>query len=234
MVKDEDPGALGDMLLDPLVGSPALTKLAQVAFPFAAAPAVWPAGLLQRARMETERDQLRDPGRVGRRHEGHERGTALPPEHRRTFDPGVVHDGKDVVLHHLQSREVLGIEPVGQADTAPVQDGNPGERAQPGKHPPELGQLPVPVEVGDETRDAHQVDGSLAEDLIRDRDVAIVRVAHVGAIPHRQPPPAGCLNRDHRAPGHLRTDLPQDESRNDDAARWRAPAGTVPGRRPGP
>src|SRR5215813_1368171 len=176
------------MLLHPLTGSPTLAEVREVVLPFAVAPAVRPAGLAQRARVEAESHQLRNPGRVGRRQQGREAGAALPPEHGRTLDARLIHDDQDVVHHHLQRRKVFGVEPVGQANTAPVQDHDTGEGAQPGEHPPELGQLPVPVQVRDETRDAHEIDGSCAEDLIRDRDVAVVRVAHIGAIPHRGPP----------------------------------------------
>jgi len=60
-----------------------------------------------------------------------------------------------------------------------------GTGAQPGEHPAELGQLPVPVEIGDEPGDTHQVDGSLTEDLVGDRHVTVVCVAHIAPVYHR-------------------------------------------------
>ena len=55
---------------------------------------------------------------------------------------------------------------------------------------------------------------SLTEDLIGDRDVAVMRVMHFRPILHRQPPPADCPTHDHWPPGHLRTDPPHVERRN--------------------
>src|SRR5437762_12027343 len=61
---------------------------------------------------------------------------------------------------------------------------------------------------------SHQIDGSLAEDLIRDRDVAVMRVTHIRTITHRQPAAGRPPCPPSLAPDHLRTDPSQAKSRS--------------------
>jgi hypothetical protein len=100
------------------------------------------------------------------------------PEHGRTLDPELVHDGADVV-HPRLDREAA--RPVGQPDPAWVDDDQPSPARQ---LVPELGeavQAPERPDVRQE-REEHEIALPLADDLVRDRDVAAPRVPNIGHV----------------------------------------------------
>ena len=113
-------------------------------------------------------DQAFDPFRMGRSEEHDRLRPLVRGEDRRALGSDRVQDHTEVVGDHLEGRQVLGREPVGDPAAAAVHDDEPAERAQP---PQEMGvrrELPVPDEVRREARNEQQIGRSVTHHLVRD------------------------------------------------------------------
>jgi hypothetical protein len=108
--------------------------------------------------------------------------TALgDPEQRRAVAPGGVHHRMQVARRLLEGGRAT--ETVGQALPSLVVDDQASEGGEAPQHAGGRGLLPEQLEVRDEAGDEHQVEVSLAMDLVGDADA--VRVGVVGLRFHR-------------------------------------------------
>jgi hypothetical protein len=79
-----------------------------------------------------------------------------------------VHDRANVVHPLLERGQTVGRDGVGEPGPPLVEQDEPGERPEPLEEPGEPRLLPHEFDVGDEPGDVDEVEGSIADDLVRD------------------------------------------------------------------
>jgi hypothetical protein len=129
-------------------------------------------------------DDRLDPGGVGRREEQADRPTFGDAEERRALASDRVHHRADVVHPILEARGTQ--DSIGEAVAALVQDHDPCERSETFE---ELGVARKFVEELDVRNDPgheDQIPRPVADHLVRDAQVAALRVASLSSVRHRR------------------------------------------------
>jgi hemerythrin-like domain-containing protein len=114
--------------------------------------------------------------RQGGGQEKGERATLGEAEDRGLLRPGGIHDCTDVRHLGLEIGETIERHRIGEARSPPVED----DQAPDGRQPPplarQLRELPERLDVVHPTLDQHQVERAFAHDLVREVDLAVLRV----------------------------------------------------------
>ena len=98
--------------------------------------------------------------------------------------PGGVHHRTDVRNLGLEVGEPVEGHRVGQAGAAPVEDDQAADGCEPPALAGQLRDLPERLDVMHPALDQHQVERAVADDLVREVDVAVLRVLGRGQPVH--------------------------------------------------
>ncbi len=120
-------------------------------------------------------ESARALGVRGREQHGH-RAALVVPEHGGAFGADCVHDGADVV--HPRLEVVDSAVAVGEPRASLVEADEPRERRQPLEEGGVPRLFPVELEVAGKPGHEDEVERPVACDLVRDRDIAALRVAN--------------------------------------------------------
>ena len=159
-------------------------------------------------------------GQPGGRVEQHERATSLrkrggqeqrasgPPSVKpriaARFDPAASMTATDVRHLGLEVGETIERHRIGQAGAAPVEDDQAPDRRQPPPLAGQLRDLPERLDVVHPALDQHEVERALAQDLVREVDVAVLRVLGRRETVHGAPAWQSPLRSPHVEPRRVR------------------------------
>jgi hypothetical protein len=118
--------------------------------------------------------------RIGRREQGCERSPFRDPDERGAIAAGGVHHGANVVHALFGAAEAECA--LRQTGAPLVERDHPGERREVAEELAEERRLPRQIGIRDESRHENEVDLTLAEHLIRDRQIAALRVLRLGCV----------------------------------------------------
>ena len=105
-----------------------------------------------------------------------ERATLGEAEDGGPLRPGGIHDGTDVGHLGLEVGETIEGHGIGQAGSPPVVDDQAPDGGQPPPLARQVRDLPERLDVVHPALDQNQVEWALAQDLIGDVDVAVLRI----------------------------------------------------------